>query len=209
MKVVALCKHAGAKGVNSMKFVMPKVRRWTRQEYERFVEMGIFAPDERVELINGKVVEMAPQTSRHATAVTLVSRALSNVFGEGYVMRVQLPLAATAASEPEPDVAIVRGSPRDYLQAHPTSAVLVVEVSDTTLEYDRTTKAAIYAEAKVEEYWIVNLVNECVEVYREPAPMPERPMGYGYKLRRIYLRGESITPLATQEKAISVDDILP
>src|SRR5262245_14333663 len=100
-------------------------------------EAGVFQPGERVELIDGEILEMAPQKSRHAAAVTLVGDALRIAYGSGFHLRIQLPLALDPYSEPEPDVAVIVGSPRDYRDSHPTSAVLVVEVADTSLEHDR------------------------------------------------------------------------
>ena len=107
------------------------------------VEAGVLAPGERAELIDGEVLAMTPQGSLHATAVVLVEEALRAAFAAGYVIRVQMPLALDPSSEPEPDVAVVRGSPRDYRDAHPTSALLVVEVANATLGYDRDQKGSL------------------------------------------------------------------
>src|SRR2546427_3694659 len=117
-----------------------QVRRWTRQEYDRMVEAGVLAPGERAELIDGEVLAMTPQGSLHATAVVLVEEALRAAFATGYVIRAQMPLALDPSSEP--DVAVVRGSPRDYRGAHPTSALLVVEGAEATLGYDRDPKGS-------------------------------------------------------------------
>src|SRR5262245_8562612 len=105
-----------------------QLRRWTRGEYDRLAELGILGPDERVELIDGEIVQVPPQQSRHATGVCLAMDALGLTFGAGFTIRVQLPLALGQYSEPEPDVAVVVGTARDYAEAHPTSALLVVEV---------------------------------------------------------------------------------
>ena len=113
-------------------------RLFTREEFQRAGEAGLFRPDERLELIAGEVVrKMTLQQSRHASGVYLVQEALRRVFGPGFLVRVQLPLALLEDSEPEPDVAVVAGEPRAFVSAHPTSALLVVEVSDTTLAFDR------------------------------------------------------------------------
>lgn len=130
---------------------------WTVEEFERLFEAGFFAPDAKYELIEGEVWEKMTQKTSHAVAVTLAQYLLADVFGVAFVVRVQLPLVFGQSSKPEPDVAIVSGSPRDYLENHPTTAVLIVEISDTTLIPDQQTKAALYARAGVGEYWIVNL----------------------------------------------------
>lgn len=178
-------------------------RRFTREEYYRLADLGLFR-GERVELIEGEIVKMSPISPLHGEIVTLLAERLWKLFGEGYRVRVQLPLSLND-SEPEPDIAVVPGKAGDYLHAHPTTALLVVEVAQTSLEYDREVKATLYARAGIPEYWIINLDEQCVEVYRDPAPMGE---GYGYRLRRIYMKGESLAPLQKPEGAIKVDELL-
>src|SRR5919198_1146345 len=124
-----------------MNAAAPRLRLWTREEYLKMVEAGVFKPGERVELIEGRNVAMSPQNSPHFTAVSLVEEALRTLFGAGYVVRVQGPLDLSPTSQPEPDIAVVRGTIRDYAGAHPTTALLVVEVSDSTLAFDRGEKA--------------------------------------------------------------------
>jgi Uma2 family endonuclease len=114
-----------------------QVKRWTREDNDRMIDAGIFAPGERVELLDGEIIDISPQKSGHTTAVRLTEEALRAVFGAGFEVRTQMPLALDSYSEPEPDVAVVPGSPRDYRDAHPSSALLVVEVTDSTLAYDR------------------------------------------------------------------------
>ncbi|MGI9334733.1 MAG: Uma2 family endonuclease, partial [Gammaproteobacteria bacterium] len=118
---------------------------WSREEYERMVTAGVFHAEARLELIDGEIVNMVPQGSPHATAVLLLDNELRNICEGGFHVRVQMPLALDDSSEPEPDLAIVSGNPRDYSRAHPGSAALVVEISDTTLSYDRNTKKRLYA----------------------------------------------------------------
>src|SRR5712692_545053 len=108
------------------------VRRWKRVEYERLVDKGVFEPGERVELIDGLLVVAEPQSSPHYTAIRLVERALARAFGEGWDVRTQAPIALDDDSEPEPDVAVVRGELRDYVEAHPADPGLVVEVARTS-----------------------------------------------------------------------------
>jgi Uma2 family endonuclease len=145
-----------------------RVKQWTREEYDRLVAAGAFQPESRIQLVQGEIVEIAPQSARHAAAVRRVSKAMETVFRRGYDVRPQLPLTIGAHSEPEPDIAVVPGSPDDYRDAHPSAAVLVIEIADTTLDFDRTRKQALYAQARIPEYWIVNLVDGVLEVYRDP-----------------------------------------
>src|SRR5581483_4899655 len=138
---------------------------------------GDSGPDERVELVDGEIVVMSPQGTRHMAVVRLIARALEKAFGEGHDARTQGPLAVGPFSEPEPDVAVVVGSPDDYLDEHPTTAILVVEVSDSSLMLDRR-KAGIYAQAKIREYWIANLVEGVLEVRRKPRRVSKGEWAY-------------------------------
>ena len=119
------------------------------------IEAGILGEDDRVELINGEIVTVSPQQSPHATGVTLVADELRLAYSRDYTVRIQLPLVLDPDSEPEPDVAVVVGKPRDYRKAHPTTAVLAVEVADSSLVKDRTEKAQLYARHGIIEYWIM------------------------------------------------------
>ncbi len=179
-----------------------EIRRWTRSEYEKMIAAGLFAPGERVELIDGEILQMTPQGSFHATAVRLAEDALRTAFGLDFDVRAQMPLALGPASEPEPDVAVVPGSARDYREAHPATALLVVEVADSTLEYDRERKGTVYAAAGIADYWVVNLVDHWLEVYRDPREGQ-------YLSTRRYLPGDHIAPLAVPASQIPVADILP
>ena len=187
----------------------PQVRRWMRDEYRKMAEYGLFAPEERVELIEGDIVEMSPKRSSHSTSTTLAGDALRLAFGRGYTVRIQEPLALGPTSEPEPDVAVVRGMARDYRDEHPSSALLIVEVAESSLTYDRTTKASLYAKSGVMDYWVVNLQDNQVEVYRDPVQRVDQPFGYGYSTAAIYKSSETIAPLAAPDKIIAVNDLLP
>jgi len=122
-----------------------RTRRWTRQEYDRLIELGVLHEDEPIELLAGRLVVREPQHTPHATATQLATEALRTAFGAAWMVRVRLPLALDDESEPEPDVAVVRGAPRDYLREHSSTAVLVVEVAHASLRADRTLKARLYA----------------------------------------------------------------
>ncbi len=177
------------------------VAHTTREEYVRMVEAGVFE-GRRVELIDGVVYEMPPQLSPHAATVMQAQEVLRNVFSPELSLRCQMPLDVGAASMPEPDLAVVPGTPRDYYAAHPTGAALVLEVTDTSQHHDRKRKTRTYAEAGIQDYWIINLARDVLEVYRDPA-------GGTYRTRRILRRGERIAPLARPDAMIAVDDLLP
>lgn len=143
-------------------------RLWTREEWDRLVEMGFF-DGERLELIEGRIVCMSPQRVAHSVAVELVDRYMKRAFGSGHRVRSQLPFRSADGSEPESDFAVIAGDDPRASAEHPSTAVLIVEISDTTLEHDRR-KARLYAASGVPEYWILNLVARNLEVYRNPEP---------------------------------------
>jgi len=145
---------------------------------------------------------MSPEKSRHAAAVDLVQEALRCAFGSGFTVRAQHPLALSDTSEPEPDVAVVVGSPRDYTDEHPASAALVVEVSDTSLAYDRTRKLAVYARCGLPEYWILNLIEARLEVHRNPT-------GDSYGSSTVLDKDATVTPLGAPGAAVALSDLLP
>lgn len=179
-----------------------RAKVWTREEYDRLVASGGFQPGSRVQLIRGEIIEMAPQGSRHATAILLAERTLGRVFAQGFTVRAQLPLALGGWSEPEPDAAVVRGAIQDYRDRHPDTAALVVEVADATLGFDRTRKQQVYAEAGIPEYWIVNLVESVLEVYRDP-------YGAAYRNSLRFSPDEVVAPLAAPTGVIRVSEFLP
>ena len=186
-----------------------KARRWSRLEYERLVEQGMFRPDERLELLDGFLVVREPQGSRYAAAVAAAHRVLVAAFGPGYHVRDQGPVALDDTSEPEPDLVVVRGEPWDYQHAHPSAPLLVVEVSDSMLALDRRDKGGLYARAGIAEYWIVNLVDRVLEIYREPVPAPEAPYGWRYSNVRALGPSDFVSPLAAQDSRIAVAGLLP
>lgn len=187
----------------------PARHGWNVEEFERLFEAGFFAPDAKMELIEGEVWEKMTQKDSHALAVLLAQYKLLEIFGVGYSIRVQLPLILGARSKPEPELAVVEGSPRESSRPHPTTAVLIVEISDSTLVADQQTKAPLYARAGVAEYWIVNLIDNGLEVRREPIPMAQSPLGFGYASTLILQPGESVSPLGAPNFAVRVEDLLP
>jgi Uma2 family endonuclease len=179
----------------------------TVSQYYKMAELGLFE-GKRVELIEGRIIEMSPAGSQHATAVMLANDALQKAFGKHYYVRVQCPIDLGQASEPEPDLAVVKGHIRDFTKAHPTTALLLIEVADTTLKYDRKQKASLYARADIPEYWIINLTGKRVEIYRKPVEDQSQPFGFRYSDSKILSRFDSIKPLSAKS-AIAIADLLP
>jgi Uma2 family endonuclease len=186
-----------------------RTRRWTRKEYGRLIELGILHEDEPIELLGGQLVVAEPKSSPHATAVRLTAKALRLAFGEGWVVLVQDPIALDDESEPEPDLAVVAGDERDYRDAHPERAAVVVEVAFSSLAFDRRHKGSLYARAGVTDYWIVNLVERAVEVRRGPVAEPSADFGAAYQDIAIAQPGMTVAPLAKPEARVRVDDLLP
>ncbi|MCA1624402.1 MAG: Uma2 family endonuclease [Acidobacteria bacterium] len=184
----------------------PKTFRWTRKKYYQLAELGFFE-GKRVELIEGEIVEMSPMKQAHATAVRLIIDVLRKIFIKGYVIDSQLPLSFSSINEPEPDVAVVKGEVRDFSQSHPKTAELIIEVSDTTLQNDRTKKASLYAKNKIQDYWILNLQNRCLEVYRRP--IRDKKLGFVYTEIQILTEIETVSLLVKPESKIKIADLLP
>ena len=186
----------------------PEVKRWSQTEYYKMAEMGFFE-GQRVELIGGEIVVMSPQNAPHASTIKRIEIQLEFVFGPGYWIRNQLPLPLGVNSDPEPDLAVVKGTFEDYTQRHPKSALLVVEIGDSTLDQDRSSKASLYACGGIADYWIVNLPNRQLEIYRQPIKDREQPFGYRYSKETILKSGDKIAPLAKPKSSIEVKKLLP
>ena len=186
--------------------------RWTREQYYKLGELGFF-DGKRVELIRGEIIEMSPINWPHAQGVGLVSDALARVFATGFWLNVQQPIAipgSAPGSAPQPDVAVIPGSRRSFTD-HPTHAALLVEVADTTLFSDTTTKAELYATAGVPEYWVLDIVNRQLHVFRDPAPLP-LPTGLGaiaYRTHQTFGPADPVSPMAAPGATVMVSDLLP
>ena len=183
----------------------PPVRRFTVDEYHRMIESGILLEDDRVELLDGWILEMSPIGPPHEVCVSLILAALQQILPRAWFVRVQAPITL-ATGEPQPDLAVVRGKARDYLSHHPgpPDIALLIEIADSSLQFDRLQKRRQYAIAGIPEYWIVNLVNRCLEVCRDPA-------GGDYGIREIIDAVGSIE-LAIDGTVVSrfeVADLLP
>ncbi len=182
---------------------------WTVKEFEDLFDAGYFGRDLKLELIEGEIWRKVPLEPPCATSIILMQTQLMGIFREDFTVRVQLPLIFGVSSKPEPDLAVVEGSPRESSRPHPTSAILVVEISDSTLVPDQQTKAPLYARAGVAEYWIVNLIENVLEVRREPTEIADSPLGFGYASTQILRSGDSISPLAMPDSTVRVEDLLP
>lgn len=186
-----------------------RTRRWTRQEYDRLIEIGLLNEDEPVELVGGQLIVAEPKGTGHSVALELAAEALRRAFGPGWTVRVQDPIAPDDESEPEPDLAVVPGGPRDYLATHPSRPALVLEVSDSSLAFDRRDKGSLYARARILDYWIVNLVDRVLEVFRDPVLSTGAPYGWSYgRVQRLGPEA-TISPLAAPAASIPVTDLLP
>ena len=185
-----------------------RTRRWRRPEYERLVELGVFI-GERLELLDGQLVVREPQGSSHAALVGHIGQLLALAFGGRWHARLHAPLAIDDVSEPEPDVAIVSGTHRDHVAAHPSTAALVVEVADSSLRLDRRLKGGLYARSRLPEYWLVNLTERSVEVYRDPQPDPPAAYGWLYRDVVVLRPPATVTPLAVPGAVIPVAELLP
>jgi Uma2 family endonuclease len=185
-----------------MSALAQEIHRWTRDEYERLVENGTFGPEDRVELVEGIIYDMTPQNSRHAAVIGRLTKVLAALYAEDGSVRVQTPLALGEDSLPEPDLAVVPGDDFDYFDSHPTTAWLVIEVSDSSASRDRETKANLYSRAGIPEYWIVNVSEKVLEVFREPS------LG-GYRSKAVLRASDSVSPLSRPHVSLPVRRILP
>jgi Uma2 family endonuclease len=186
-----------------------RTRRFTRAEYERLIDLGVFQPGEDIELIGGELMVAEPQGAPHYTAIRKTAKALEAAFGPGWEVRTEGPIGLDDESEPEPDVAVVPGAPDDYARAHPSRPALTVEVAESSLALDRQRKGSLYARAGLPDYWVLNLVDRVLEVYREPAPDSAAPFGWRYGRSEVFEASARVTPLAAPGSSITVSQLLP
>ena len=181
-----------------------KNRKFTVAEYYRMAEVGILHTGERVELIDGVIVEMAPIGKAHASGVKKANRLFSQGLERQITVGVQDPVDLGTYAELQPDLSILRFREDAYARFHPRpeDILLIIEVSDSTLAHDREVKVAIYGRAGVPETWIVNLAEDSLERFWEPGPE-------GYARRSIHRRGEKISPIALPDLEVAVEDLLP
>lgn len=182
----------------------PRTRPISVVEYHRMGEAGILGPDERLQLLNGRIIQMPPMNPGHAFSVTELAERLRSSFDDNVVIRTQMPVTLDDFSEPQPDVIVATGPRERYAHAHPRSAdaLVVVEVAESSLRIDRTEKLAAYARSGVVEYWVVNLVDHTIEVHTDP--IADR-----YDTNATFRRGENIALRNAPTRSISVAAVLP
>ena len=181
-----------------------QARKFTVAEYYRMVDAGILQPRERVELIEGEILTTPPVSPRHAGSVDIANEVFARQNNGQFRVRIRGPVHLDERTEPEPDAALLRCRPGGYRRAHPTpeDILLITEVADSTLDYDRDIKAPIYGRAGIPETWVVNLREDCLEVFRSPGPQ-------GYAQHIIYRRGDKISPVSLPDLEFAVAELLP
>src|SRR5260370_3343220 len=187
----------------------PALHRWTRREYARLIDHGFPVGCEPIEPLDGLLLVKEPQSSPHRTAVLLAAKTLERAFGDGWFVQVQSPIGLDDRSEPEPDVCVVQGSPRDYVRAHPTRPALIVEVALSGLRMARGRKAMAYARGGIADYWIVNLADRVLEVHRAPARPGPAPPPCVYAALETLGADAAVAPLAAPSARVRVAGPLP
>lgn len=184
-------------------------KRFTIDEYHRLIELGFFSEDDRIELIRGELIPMVSKGTAHSVCETRLERQLYSLVGSRATLRGQQPIVLPNLSEPEPDVAIVRNCNDDYLSEHPTpeDILLVIEVSNRTLAFDREVKLSVYAESGIGDYWIFNLVDRVLECYSQPYQGDRGQFSYRQTL--IFLPNESVNLPHFSDLAIDLSAIFP
>lgn len=182
---------------------LPKRHRLTVGDFHKLGEAGILGEDARVELIEGELIDMAPIGSSHAGTVRLLIRTLTRCLGDNAIIDAQNPIILGDESEPQPDIAVLR--PRDdyYRASHPRAEdiLLLIEVSDSTVQYDRSVKVPLYARHGIPEVWLINLQQQCVEIYRKPC------RGFSEYQHLDLMREGSLTPKLLPKAAVNIDDL--
>ncbi|BAC88973.1 Uma2 family endonuclease [Gloeobacter violaceus] len=180
------------------------LRAWTVEEYHRMIEAGILTAEDQVELLEGQIVQMSPQQPLHASVISRTAKTFERLLGEVGIVRVQSPITLLPDSEPEPDIVAARLDENFYQDRHPDAAdiLLLVEVSGSTLAYDRRHKAMIYARARIADYWILDVGTRQLLVLRQPG-------SEGHSEQFSLGENDSIVPLAFAVVQIAVKDLFP
>ncbi|OUL23706.1 Uma2 family endonuclease [Nostoc sp. 106C] len=188
-----------------MNVVTPK--RFTVDEYHRLIELGFVKESDRIELIRGELIQMTAKGTPHTVCCSILCRQLDRLLGDRAVIRGQDPITLPNNSEPEPDVAIARGTDEDYLAHHPypEDILLVIEISDKTLDYDQNTKLKLYAEAGISDYWIVNLIARQLERYNQPYQTSQGE--FGYLSKQISLPHQSVAIPGIEDSLLELNRI--
>ena len=178
-------------------------KKFTVREYNLMAKTGILQGGDRLELIEGEIVEMSPVGTNHATCVRRLNQLFNRLPEDRVLVDVQNPIELSDRTEPQPDVVLLEPRPDYYQSQHPTASavLLLVEVSDSTVDFDRKVKIPIYARSQIQEVWLVALVEECIEVYRQPT-------ANGYSLVEKFGRGRQLSPSAFPDFDVSVDFVI-
>jgi Uma2 family endonuclease len=178
-------------------------RKFTVEQYHKMAESGILTENDRVELIQGEVIEMSPIGRRHASCVARLTRLFTLRLGETAIVWPQNPIELDDTSEPQPDLTLLQPRPDFYESGHPQpeDIFLIVEVADTTAKFDRGVKIPLYAKDNIAEVWLVDINQQCIEVYRQPSPT-------GYKNVQTFQRGQTLSIQAFPDIEITVDQVL-
>jgi len=185
------------------KLTSPTKHRFTVGQYYQIAEIGILGIEQRTELIDGEIIEMSPIGVKHAGSINRLNRVFANLVGDNAIISIQNSIQLNNYSEPQPDLAILRWREDYYTESLPiiSEILLLIEVSDSTLKYDREVKSLLYAKAGIPELWIANLETQVFEVYRQPSET-------GYQEVQTYGKGEVISLQMLTDITIAVDDIM-
>lgn len=193
-----------------MRTPKPQLHRWTKAQYHQMADLGWFDEQgQRVELIDGQIIDSPAPSPGCCMALSLTGEALRGSFGPKHWVRIQAPLDLGPVFEPQPDLAVMPGDIRDHGDEHPTTALLVIEVTDRTLSFDREQKGPLYASAGLNDFWIVNLVDRQLEVHRNPVADSAAPLGFRYADVTVHGPADFVSPLAVPSARIAVADLLP
>ncbi len=185
-----------------------QVKRFTLDEYHKLAELGFFHEEERIELINGEIIQMVAKGKPHETCLRKLWKELPKLVGDRATLQSQAPIIIPPKSEPEPDFALLKNRDDDYLSGHPQPAdvLLVMEVSDSSLDYDQDVKIPLYAQAGISDYWIFNLFDNYLECYSEPHQNQGK---YGYLNKRIILPNQVIALPCFTDLSVDLGKIFP
>ncbi len=187
---------------------VPQPKRWTVAEFHAICGEPALE-NKKLILVEGEILEMPNPNPPHDTSLMLTQAILQIVFGVGFCVRGQMALVLGLSTDPMPDLAVVRGSPRDYSAVHPRTAVLVVEIADSSLAYDTGDKANLYAAGGINEYWVVDLVNRQLHVFRDPTIDAAKPFGAYYRSHQSLDAAATVSALAAPTNSIAVNSLLP
>ncbi|MGH2415271.1 MAG: Uma2 family endonuclease [Microcystaceae cyanobacterium] len=186
-----------------------QAKRFTLDEYHRLTEIGFFQEEERLELIAGEIIQMAAKGTAHETCLRRLWKQLFPLVGQRATLQSQSPIIIPPNSEPEPDFAIVKNRADDYFSSHPTpvDVLLLIEVADSSLDYDQNVKLPLYAQAGITDYWIFNLLDNWLEIYSEPHRINQGKAGYS--LKRIILPNQQIVLPCFPDSSLDLSKTFP